>query len=128
MQGLVEEMDTNPEKVHKSPLNPGNFQRVKLIADGAVAFTRAMGMSCHYNNVNGYGERSWRYSAVVDNMVIEKLYVEEDGAIADDPSQDKLSVSDGATMLTYLSQTNKAMTSSNSAKETSITIQSTASN
>ena len=125
MQGLVEETDTNPETVHKSPLNPGNFQRVKLIADGAAAFTRAMGMSCHYNNVNGYGERSWRYSAVVNNMVIEKLYVEEDGAIANDPSQDKLSVSDGATMLTYLSQTKKA---TNSAKETSITIQSTASN
>lgn len=103
MQGLEEE--TAEDATTRCPLNPGNFKRVKLIPDGAAAFTRNMGMICHFNNVNGYGERSWRYSAVINNMKIEKLFVEEDGAIVDDPDKDNLAVSDSGTMMAYLEQT-----------------------
>ncbi len=101
MQGLEE--DTTEDA--KCALNPGNFRRVKLIPDGAAAFTRSMGMVCRFNNVNGYGERSWRYSAVINDMKIEKLFVEEGGAIVDDPDKDNLLVSDSGTMLAYLEQT-----------------------
>lgn len=59
-----------------NPLNPGNFKKVKLLPDGAAAFTRGMGMSCTWDSERGFGERSWRYSAVINNMVIEKLFVE----------------------------------------------------
>ena len=59
-----------------NPLNPGNFKQVKLIPDGAALFTRGMGMSCVWESERGFGERSWRYSAVIDDMKIEKLFVE----------------------------------------------------
>jgi peroxiredoxin len=44
-----------------NPLNPGNFQKTKLIPDGACLFTRGMGMSCTWDSERGFGERSWRY-------------------------------------------------------------------
>ena len=46
-------------------------------SDGAAEFTRAMGMSTEWTTERGFGERSWRYSMVVDNGVIEKMFVEE---------------------------------------------------
>jgi peroxiredoxin (alkyl hydroperoxide reductase subunit C) len=101
MQGLEEETADNVN----CALNPGNFKRVKLIPDGAAAFTRGMGMSCHFNCVGGFGERSWRYSAVINDMKIEKLFIEEGGVIVDDPANADLVVSDSRTMMEYLKLT-----------------------
>lgn len=56
----------------KTPGSLG-FEKVKLIPDGAAAFTRGMGMSILWDSERGFGERSWRYSMVVDDGVIEKL-------------------------------------------------------
>jgi hypothetical protein len=64
------------DKDTASPLNPGNFKKVKLLPDGAALFTRGMGMSCVWESERGFGERSWRYSAVINDMKIEKLFVE----------------------------------------------------
>ena len=50
-------------------------EKVKLIPDGNAYFTRSMGMLVNKSNL-GFGDRSWRYAAVVDNGVIEKLFVE----------------------------------------------------
>jgi peroxiredoxin len=52
-----------------------NIANVKLIPDGNAYFTRSMGMLVNKSNL-GFGERSWRYAAVVDNGIIEKLFVE----------------------------------------------------
>ena len=52
-----------------------NIEKVKLIPDGNTYFTRSMGMLVNKSNL-GFGERSWRYAAVVDNGIIEKLFVE----------------------------------------------------
>jgi peroxiredoxin len=52
-----------------------NIQNVKLIPDGNAYFTRSMGMLVSKSNL-GFGERSWRYAAVVENGIIEKLFVE----------------------------------------------------
>jgi peroxiredoxin len=52
-----------------------NIQNVKLIPDGNAYFTRSMGMLVSKSNL-GFGERSWRYAAVVDKGIIEKLFVE----------------------------------------------------
>jgi peroxiredoxin len=57
-------------------LNPGNFKKVKLIPDGAALFTRGMGLSCLWESERGFGERSWRYSVVVNDRVIEKIFIE----------------------------------------------------
>lgn len=70
-QGLPEEKTSTT-----NPLNPGNFQKVKLLPDGACMFTRGMGMSCVWDTERGFGERSWRYSAVINDMKIEKLFIE----------------------------------------------------
>jgi hypothetical protein len=70
-QGLTEEKaDTS------NPLNPGNFQKVKLLPDGACMFTRGMGMSCVWDTERGFGERSWRYSVVINDMKVEKIFIE----------------------------------------------------
>jgi len=52
-----------------------NIQNVKLIPDGNAYFTRSMGMLVNKSNL-GFGERSWRYAAVVIDGIIEKLFVE----------------------------------------------------
>ena len=52
-----------------------NIEKVKLIPDGNAYFTRSMGMLVNKSNL-GFGDRSWRYAAVVDNGVIEKLFLE----------------------------------------------------
>ena len=52
-----------------------NIEKVKLIPDGNAYFTRSMGMLVNKSNL-GFGERSWRYAAVVKDGIIEKLFVE----------------------------------------------------
>jgi len=52
-----------------------NIKNVKLIPDGNAYFTRSMGQLVRKSNL-GFGERSWRYAAVVDNGIIEKLFEE----------------------------------------------------
>ncbi len=52
-----------------------NIQKVKLIPDGNAYFTRSMGMLVSKSNL-GFGERSWRYAAVVKDGIIEKLFIE----------------------------------------------------
>ena len=51
------------------------IKNVTLIPDGNAYFTRSMGMLVTKSNL-GFGERSWRYAAVVDNGMIEKLFIE----------------------------------------------------
>ena len=53
-----------------------NIEKVKLIPDGNAYFTRSMGYLVNKSNL-GFGARSWRYAAVVDNGIIEKLFVED---------------------------------------------------
>jgi len=89
------------DKEESSPLNPGNFKNVKLLPDGACLFTRGMGMSVVWEKERGFGERSWRYSAVINDMKIEKLFV-EGGSPKQDFGPDPFEVSDAATMLKYL--------------------------
>jgi len=79
------------------------FTKVKLIADGAAAFTRKMGMSTMWDTERGFGERSWRYSVVLNNMKIEKIFVEGGtGGPIQNSGPDPFEVSDAGTMLTYL--------------------------
>ena len=52
-----------------------NIEKVKLIPDGNAHFTRSMGMLVNKSNL-GFGERSWRYAAVVNDGIIEKIFIE----------------------------------------------------
>ena len=81
---------------------PGSlgFKKVKLIPDGACLFTRGVGMSCTWESERGFGERSWRYSALIDNCVIKKAFIEE--PVIQNSKEDPYNVSDAETMLSYL--------------------------
>jgi len=53
-----------------------NIKNVKLIPDGSGEFTRKMGMLVAKDNI-GFGMRSWRYGAVINNKVVEQWFEEE---------------------------------------------------
>ena len=75
------------------------IEKVKPIADGNGDFTRHMGMLVKKEAVN-FGYRSQRYSMVVDNGLVEMIFVEQgkEDNYADDP----FDVSDVDSMLIYL--------------------------
>jgi peroxiredoxin (alkyl hydroperoxide reductase subunit C) len=74
-------------------------EKIFLLPDGNGEFTRKMGMLVDKSNL-GFGMRSWRYSMVVDDGVIEKMFVEPD--FGDNCPTDPFEVSDADTMLAYL--------------------------
>jgi len=78
------------------------FKKVKLLPDGACLFTRGMGMSCTWDTERGFGERSWRYSAVINDQKVEKLFIEPRRVQNSGP--DPFEVSDADTMFAYLSK------------------------
>ncbi len=75
-------------------------EKVFLLPDGNGEFSRKMGMLVDKSNL-GFGMRSWRYSMVVNDGVIEKVF-SEDG-FQDNAPNDPFEVSDADTMLNYLS-------------------------
>lgn len=73
--------------------------KVFLLPDGNCEFTRKMGMLVDKSNV-GFGPRSWRYSMLVNDMTIEKIFIE--AGFSDNCPTDPFEVSDADTMLAYL--------------------------
>jgi peroxiredoxin/glutaredoxin len=69
--------------------------RLTFLPDGNAEFTEAMGMLVDKDDL-GFGKRSWRYSMLVRDGVIEKMFVEPD-----EPG-DPFRVSDADTMLQHL--------------------------
>ncbi|MBO4576925.1 MAG: glutathione peroxidase [Neisseriaceae bacterium] len=70
-------------------------ENITMIPDGNLEFTRGMGMAVMKEDL-GFGERSWRYSMLVKNGVIEKMFIEPEKA------GDPFEVSDADTMLRYI--------------------------
>lgn len=68
---------------------------VRFLPDGNGDFSRGMGMLVPKNEL-GFGERSWRYSMLVKDGVVEKMFIEPD--VPGDPFE----VSDADTMLDYI--------------------------
>ena len=87
-------------------LGGNGFVKVKLIPDGACLFTRGMGMSCTWEAERGFGERSWRYGAIIDDMKVEKLWI-EGGEIVQDSGPDPFEVSSAPHILEYLKSKNE---------------------
>jgi len=59
----------------------GAGDKVAMLADGNGDFTRALGLEMDASRF-GMGQRSQRYSMVVDNGVVKELNVEEPGAFS----------------------------------------------
>ena len=63
------------------------IEQVKMIPDGSGNFTRFMGMLIGKNHL-GFGMRSWRYMAVINDGVVEKWWQEpgiNNEGLDDDP-------------------------------------------
>lgn len=83
-------------------LTPGSlgFKKVKLIPDGACKFTRGVGMSCNWEKERGFGERSWRYSTLVIDGIVNKVFIEQ--PMIQDSEADPFEVTDAETMYNYV--------------------------
>lgn len=75
--------------------NDQHIERITLVPDGNGAFTQGMGMLVDKSDL-GFGMRSWRYSMLVRDGVVEKMFIEPD------KPGDPFEVSDADTMLSYL--------------------------
>ncbi|MBW4680246.1 MAG: glutathione peroxidase [Microcoleus vaginatus WJT46-NPBG5] len=70
-------------------------ENITFLPDGNGEFSAQMGMLVDKDDL-GFGKRSWRYSMLVKDGVIEKMFIEPE--IAGDPFE----VSDAETMLRYI--------------------------
>ena len=77
------------------------LKNVKVIPDGAGEFTRQMGMLVDKSNI-GFGMRSWRYAAVINDGVVEAWF-EEPGR-ADNHGEDPYGESSPETMMKWLKE------------------------
>src|SRR6185312_5292675 len=68
---------------------------ITMIPDGNGEFTGKMGLLVDKSEL-GFGKRSWRYSMLVRNGVIEKMFIEPE------KPGDPFEVSDADTMLNYI--------------------------
>ena len=68
---------------------------ITLLPDGNGDFTEGMGMLVDKRDL-GFGKRSWRYSMLVKDGVIEKMFIEPQ------KEGDPFEVSDADTMLAYI--------------------------
>jgi len=92
-------LSVNDSFVMNAWLDGLSIQKVKPIADGNGDFSRNMGMLVKKEAVN-FGLRSHRYSMVVDNGLIEMIFVEQ--GKEDNFAGDPFDVSDATSMLNYL--------------------------
>ncbi|MCV6588952.1 MAG: glutathione peroxidase [Marinobacterium sp.] len=76
-------------------------ENIRFIPDGNGEFSAQMGMLVDKSDL-GFGKRSWRYSMLVRDGVVEKMFIEPD--LPGDPFE----VSDADTMLNYLNPQAKA--------------------
>ena len=67
------------------------IKNVVMIPDGCGTFTRSMGMLVN-KPAQGFGMRSWRYAAVINNCVVEKWF-EEPGINNNSDDDDPYTVS-----------------------------------
>lgn len=74
-------------------------KNVRLLPDGNGDFTREMGMLVDKSNL-GFGQRSWRYSMLVKDGDIIKVFAEQ--GHCDNADSDPFEASDAGTMLNYL--------------------------
>ena len=68
---------------------------ILLLPDGNGEFTAGMGLLVDKSDL-GFGKRSWRYSMLVKNGVVDKMFIEPE------KEGDPFEVSDAETMLKYI--------------------------
>lgn len=92
-------MSVNDSFVMNAWARNQELKNVKVIPDGSAIFTRQIGMLVEKDNL-GFGVRSWRYAAVVNDGVIEAWF-EEPGR-EDNHGSDPYGESSPETVLAWL--------------------------
>ncbi|WP_172294960.1 peroxiredoxin [Pseudoruegeria sp. HB172150] len=92
-------MSVNDSFVMNKWAQAQGIQHVKVIPDGSGEFTRRMGMLVNKDNL-GFGMRSWRYAAVVNDGVVEAWF--EEPGLCDNHPEDPYGVSSPDNLLDYL--------------------------
>jgi len=72
-----------------------NAEHIRFLPDGNGDFSEGMGMLVGKEDL-GFGKRSWRYSMLVKDGTVEKMFIEPE------KPGDPFEVSDGDTMLNYI--------------------------
>ena len=81
------------------------IHNIKLIPDGSGLFTKFMGMLVSKDH-NGFGQRSWRYMAIINNGIVEKWW-QEPGINNDGSDDDPYIETTPENCIKYLSEKNK---------------------
>jgi peroxiredoxin len=92
-------LSVNDTFVMNSWMSSQGIEKVKPIPDGAGEFSRKMGFLVDKTNI-GFGMRSWRYSTVINDGVVEQFFIEP--GLGDNADGDPFEVSDAQTLLAYL--------------------------
>ncbi len=77
-------------------------EKITMLPDGNGDFSKGMGMLVDKQNL-GFGSRSWRYAMIVNDGVIEKMFIEPE--VDGDP----FGVSDADTVLAFINPEAKAL-------------------
>ena len=96
-------VSVNDSFVMNAWANKEGIKNVKVIPDGSGVFTKGMNMLVKKDD-KGFGERSWRYAAIIDNGVVEKMF-EEPGK-EDNCASDPYGESSPETVMKYLNMKN----------------------
>jgi len=95
-------MSVNDSFVMNAWVKHQNIQNIQVIPDGNGQFTFEMGMLVDKLNL-GFGQRSWRYAAIVNDGIIEAWF--EEPGICDDCETDPYGETSPENILKYLETT-----------------------
>lgn len=94
-------MSVNDSFVMNKWAQDQGLSNVKVIPDGSGEFTRRMGMLVRKDNL-GFGLRSWRYAAVVNDGAIEAWF--EEPGLCDNHGEDPYGESAPENVLNWLKE------------------------
>ena len=92
-------MSVNDSFVMNKWAEAQGINNVKVIPDGSGEFTRKIGMLVAKDNL-GFGQRSWRYAAIINNGVIEAWF--EEPGLSDNHGEDPYGVSSPENVMEHL--------------------------
>ncbi len=99
-------MSVNDSFVMNKWAQDQKLENVSVIPDGSGEFTRRVGMLVRKDNL-GFGLRSWRYAAVINNGVVEAWF--EEPGLSDNHGDDPYGVSSPETVLNWLKEQSKTV-------------------
>ncbi len=94
-------MSVNDSFVMNKWAQDQGLKNVKVIPDGSGEFTRKMGMLVDKDNL-GFGMRSWRYAAIVNDGVVEAWF--EEPGLMDNCPEDPYGVSSPENLMKHLDE------------------------